>query len=599
MKKSFLLLVFCPLLAYAQQDTIALKSVDISDYFLNANQHQQVIELSDSTQKQHEALLSDIIQFRTPIYLKQNGAAMVSSPSFRGTTASQTAVLWNGINVNAATNGQADFNQFFNNASQRIDVKLGGGSIAHGTGAIGGSVHLQNHFDFGQGWQNELSLQVGSFETYHAHYFTQYSNDRLAAQLGYNRFQTKNNYRTPNEAGRNLNGEYLLNQFNLGVAYKLNAHNQLKLISETNFGDRHFSLVSPNETPTKYETWNHRFLTEWSFAQRRFESNLRLAYLNETSDYFTRLTSQNPSSLNVETLLAKYWAAYRITPNMKLHFLTDFSHNRGNGDKIDDKKRDIWSVGLMMQHQLSPTFRYEIGARKEETSAFESPILYSIGLVNEWTTWWKMRLHHSKNYRIPTYNDLYWEASGNPNLKAENAYQFEMGNEWKFKQLELKWNLYYNTILDLIQWVPSGSSSLWVPINQAKVKTYGSELMLLARYNKLSFDALYAYTQTHNEKTDKALIYTPEHQVKASLQFHQKWWNVFAQLLYTGKVYTLTDESEQLNDNTVVNLGGSVELFKAFDLQVKINNIFDHYYQSLLNRWMPGINYQITILYKF
>ena len=35
---------------------------------------------------------------------------------------------------------------------------------------------------------------------------------------------------------------------------------------------------------------------------------------------------------------------------------------------------------------------------------------------------------------MPTFNDLYWEGSGNPDLKPESSYQAEIGNEFIYKE---------------------------------------------------------------------------------------------------------------------------------------------------------------------
>ena len=79
---------------------------------------------------------------------KENGLGMVSSPSFRGTTAQQTAVIWNGININSQLNGQTDFNTITTRDYTSITVRSGGGSSIYGSSAIGGSIHLNNELTF-------------------------------------------------------------------------------------------------------------------------------------------------------------------------------------------------------------------------------------------------------------------------------------------------------------------------------------------------------------------------------------------------------------------------------------------------------------------
>jgi len=109
---------------------------------------QTLTSLQDSLLLQNKPSLISALNFNTPIYFKENGLGMVASPSFRGTNASQTAVLWNGININSRFNGQTDFNTINTGSYDAINVRGGGGSVIYGTGAIGGTVHLTNEIDF-------------------------------------------------------------------------------------------------------------------------------------------------------------------------------------------------------------------------------------------------------------------------------------------------------------------------------------------------------------------------------------------------------------------------------------------------------------------
>ncbi|MBQ0740765.1 Plug domain-containing protein, partial [Aquimarina celericrescens] len=88
---------------------------------------------------------------------------MVSSPSFRGTTAQQTAVVWNGFNINSQFNGQTDFNTLLVDGFDELSVRPGGGSVIYGTGAIGGSIHLKNELKFNGETNVNLSARAGSF----------------------------------------------------------------------------------------------------------------------------------------------------------------------------------------------------------------------------------------------------------------------------------------------------------------------------------------------------------------------------------------------------------------------------------------------------
>ena len=132
-------ILFCQSVLAQTPAGILLQEVEISDKKLkNYSDSQNVQQLNDSIIRKSQPSLTNLLNFSTGIYFKENGLGMVSSPSFRGTTAQQTAVIWNGININSQLNGQTDFNTITTSDFNSISVRAGGGSSLYGTSAIGG-----------------------------------------------------------------------------------------------------------------------------------------------------------------------------------------------------------------------------------------------------------------------------------------------------------------------------------------------------------------------------------------------------------------------------------------------------------------------------
>src|SRR5690625_701661 len=112
----------------AQQDTVKLEeAIFTANQNLTEIQTQSLISISDSIIERIQPSLTQLLNFNSNIYFKESGAGMVSSPSFRGTTASQTVVLWNGININFKTTGQTDFNIINVRGFDHIEIKSRGG----------------------------------------------------------------------------------------------------------------------------------------------------------------------------------------------------------------------------------------------------------------------------------------------------------------------------------------------------------------------------------------------------------------------------------------------------------------------------------------
>ena len=99
---AFCFLLLCQFIS-AQNDSITkLKEVIVSDVNLKKYSSSQSVQvLNDSVINKNQPSLTSLLNYNTVIYFKENGLGMTSAPSFRGTTGAQTAVIWNGININS------------------------------------------------------------------------------------------------------------------------------------------------------------------------------------------------------------------------------------------------------------------------------------------------------------------------------------------------------------------------------------------------------------------------------------------------------------------------------------------------------------------
>ena len=285
-KLLLLFCVFCGQFVLAQDSIVnKLQEVIVSDIYLKKySSSQKLISLSDSIINYNKPSLTSLLNYNTTIYFKENGLGMVSSPSFRGTTAQQTAVIWNGININSQLNGQTDFNTISTKNFDNITVRAGGGSAIYGSSAIGGTIHLNNNLIFNNTILNELQLDYGSFNTLGIHFNSKISTNNIAAQIGFSRNSSDNNYDYvgvfdwEGNQRKNLNGEYNNNNWTANFAYKINSNNNLKFYSHTSSAFRNFSLIYESDTKTKYVDESSRNLLEFEGKYNKFSVNLKKCF---------------------------------------------------------------------------------------------------------------------------------------------------------------------------------------------------------------------------------------------------------------------------------------------------------------------------------
>ncbi|MDI9312446.1 MAG: TonB-dependent receptor [Limnohabitans sp.] len=607
----FVLFVICSQYTLAQ-DTIAKKldEVIVATKHLPMYLSQKTKKLTDTIIRKNEPVLGETLKNNSLIYFKEYGRGMLSTVSFRGTTASQTAVLWNGININSPLNGSVDFNTISTVGLQSIEVKPGGGSVLSGSGAIGGSVQLNNSVVFNGKNNHQLTFGVGDFDTYQANYSGIISTQKTSLSVGISHFQSKNDYRYKGLftwkgiQRKNENGQFQLSDMNIGFGYKILAKSMLKLFSQTSFNDRNISLVTESDPKTKYKINYYRNLLDYSYDSNKFIFNPSVAYLTEQYQYFpdNEVLEQFTSGQS-NTFIGKINAKVQLFTKTTVSSVSEYNSTRGFGQSFGDNARNIFSTAFLVNQKVFPNWILEAGIRKELTNVYESPLLFSVGSVSVFGLY-TLKVNASKNFRIPTFNDLYWNELGNPNLEPEISLQEEVTNQLHIKKLTLTATAYYNQIQKMIRWLPT-NGDIWKPINIDNVNVLGFEGGLsyeqkLLKNHIFKIGGEYAYTLSENQQTKRQLTYTPFHRLIGNLDYNYKFFTLFLQNSFTGKVYTTSDNSNEyiLKEYNLINIGFKIALFKTrITINAIINNLLDVKYSGI-DKPMPGRNFNTQITFK-
>ncbi len=614
MEKKQIFLFFIGLLSIGQifgqkDNVIVLDEVILNDAkLLHFSKGTKVSVVRDSVQQKSGATLTDLLRYNSNIYFKENGYGMVSSASFRGTNAQQTAVVWNGININSQLTGQTDFNTLIPGNYGDVVVRSGGGSVQYGSGAVGGTILLNDSFKFNDGWKNSLRTSYGSFNTSLLAFNTSLGKEKTSFQIGVNHIASDNDYKFLGTDRRNGNGAYDQLNLNANVGFILSDQQIVKVYHNTFIGDRDFSGTLTAPADENYRDLNHRSLVELgSFNEKRI-ARLKVGHLYERYRYFPNKERKEFSYGQANTFLANYDYKYQLN-RITLNGLIDLSTIRAKGTSIENANRDFVAGTFLLSHDLTDRFNYGVNLRKEVVSDFKSPFLFSLNSGYEVSKNYRLTINMSKNHRIPTFNDLYWTgagASGNLEVLPEASWQLELGQKLRLKNITLLLNAYSITTDNLIQWRPN-EQGIWMAMNVQDVSQYGLELGLDWKKkwgnNNVVWESEYSFTKSIDNSTDHQLLYVPEHMLRSNLAYQYKKVVAFCQLLYNGSVYTTTDNSDSLPSYTLGNLGldyhGPDISGIKFILGVKVNNIFNKSYQNVAYRPMPNRNFQIQLITKF
>ncbi|MGL5111967.1 MAG: TonB-dependent receptor plug domain-containing protein [Flavobacterium sp.] len=609
--------IFCFLASQAllaQNDSIIpLREVLVSDAKLRKfSSSQTILRLNAEALSQNSALLTNLLNYNSVLYFKEYGRGMLSTVAFRGTTASQTAVIWNGININSQMNGSTDFNTLSGSDYNSVEIKGGGGSVIYGSGAIGGTVHLNANLEFSEGFSNEVRYDYGSFTTQGVLFKSKFSNKKWSGQIGFSRNSSKNDYQYPGafdwkgQQRFNENGEYSVVALNANFGFKIANKQWLKYYGQSSDTDRNISLISPSESRTKYKNDFSRNLVEYQGFFDQWATSFKAAYLTEGYHYFPDNTSNDYSFGSTKTWITKADVSWQVASSLVVNTVLEHNSTKGEGSGFGYHERDITGLALLIKQEVGAKWQNEFGFRKEFTTNYKSPLLFSLGSALQWTKGYQLKMNASHNFRIPTYNDLYWEEGGNPNLNPESSYQMELANVFTYKNISLTQTAYYNKIKDLLRWIP-GNNGIWSPQNTDRVEAYGVELLLAWKQQVgksiWQINGTYAYTISKNEETQKQLFFVPYHKATAALGYSYKKWSANYQFLFNGFVFTQSDNdpSALIPSYSVANLGVDYELPLRDSVKIgaQVLNVWNEKYESLENRMMPGRNFNLYLIFKF
>ncbi len=122
--------------------TIFLHEVNInSNIIQNFSSGNKIQSLHPKTiQAYQNSNLLEILSDHSMANVKSYGISGISNISLRGSQTNQTAILWNGINLQDPLNGSINPSLFPLGIVDEIEIQYGGSGALYGSGAVGGVI---------------------------------------------------------------------------------------------------------------------------------------------------------------------------------------------------------------------------------------------------------------------------------------------------------------------------------------------------------------------------------------------------------------------------------------------------------------------------
>ncbi len=629
------LVVSCSVV-FSQNDSIGrlnAKEVNILSNQKRSQQSLTTTHISGETLTQYSPeSLSDLLQNATPIYIKTAGAGQEATASFRGTSSTHTAVIWNGLKINNPSSGDVDFSLLPVWMIDGVDVLHGGSSLAMGTGALGGSVILKSVPSWSEKFYVSAVGSIGSWGYEQGMLSLGGSSEKVHVQAKYVYERARNDYDfvntavPPFEVERLEGAGYQKQGATLDMNFKLGGNHFLDLSGWYHSMFRNIPPVISYQGLGRIEdqTFSQwRGVASWRWYSDRVRSSLSLGFMSDLSNYFQETLVNAGSIVYYNTrnlsrsLQGRYALEWDASETTLVRLFANVEHSTLENEDLKAStsfgaSKDYYGAGISLHQTLLPKLTGYVLARYENPGQF----IPSLGVEYRPVSSLAVRLNGSRNYHTPPLNDLYWNPGGNPDLNPEKGISTDLNIEYSHRSGA--WHYrgemtgYLSWVDDWIMWQPS-TYYYWMATNLKEVFSRGVEAAFSVGYQQGDFKANlslnYAYTRATNEESytpndptlGKQLIYTPMHKASAHVNVGYKNFYVALKQTFMGERFTTSTNNATrhalpyylISD---ITLGYS---WQSFDVFATVDNLFNEYYQSVLWRPMPPRGYRLSLRYSF
>ena len=672
MRRFFYILVIALCLAHvvqAQDDVrrnIAIKEVTVFGQRPMKDIGVQRTRIDSAVLKENVSLsMADVLAFNSSIFVKSYGRATLSTVAFRGTSPSHTQVTWNGMKINSPMLGMTDFSMIPSYFIDDASLLHGTSSVNETGGGLGGAVRLSTRPAQADGFGLQYVQGVGSFKTFDEFLRLTYGDDhwQLSTRAVYSSSPNDYKYRNRDKKENiyddemNIIGSYYPTERNRSGSYKdlhllqevyyntgrgdrfglnawyINSYRELQMLT-TDYGEASdFDNRQREHTFRGVLSWDH-LRSDWKLAAKAGYIHTWMAYDYERDPGNGIMQTMTRSRSRINTIYAQADGEYYLDKWLFTASVTAHQHMVESRDKniilqqgnkavvgYDTNRMELSSS---LSAKWRPSDRVGVSAvlREElfgDTFSPLIPALFVDGVISERGNI-MAKASVSRNYRFPTLNDLYFLPGGNPDLKPERGWTYDVGLSFAVGRegvysLSGSASWFDSYVSDWILWLPT-TKGFFSPRNVKDVHAYGVELqssldVALSPSVQLSLDGTYSWTPSRNEgepmspadkSVGKQLPYVPEHTATVTGRLTWRTWSLLYKWNYYSERYTMSSNDLSLSGRLPTYYMNNITLEKGFslpwaDLSLKcaINNLFDEEYLSVLSRPMPGINYEFFL----
>lgn len=229
--------------------------------------------------------------------------------------------------------------------------------------------------------------------------------------------------------------------------------------------------------------------------------------------------------------------------------------------------------------------------------------------------------YYRNSFRMPNFNELYYNNIGNTDLKPEDANQFALTSSWTIVDRSriyfgVQAGAYYHQVKNMILTIPTKNLFVWSIQNIGKNEVTGADIIgsfswSFTRKWSTQLTANYTYQQSldisdkNSPSYKHQVAYSPLHVLNADVTLNYGQTGIRVSSFYSSYRYALNQNipSNRVNGFAIFDLSAFTKFqlddHNSIRLQLTVKNITDESYAYVKSYVMPGRHYLFTFIYAF
>jgi vitamin B12 transporter len=551
-----------------------------------------------------------------------------SSVFVRGAEKSQTQVFVDGIPVNSPTAGDFDFSnlELFN--IQTIEVLRGPQSTLWGSSAMGGVVSITTQKGEGPP-RGDIFAEYGSFNTHREGFRASGGNKAADFSIAASNTMSDGINIAEGSKRENLAGVTLRDGSPARFLDEEDAYETQTVSGRAGFNfledgrvdftvrsleaeqelDQGWNLSVDDPTFVKAQSSQMFSVAASKTLLERWKPSFRVGLLLDDVENETEHGNDLCSRIQTQTLNLEVQNDVTITEFDVLTFGAAYNSEAGEvSGSYGEKSTSAYGLFLQDQLTLFDALHLAAGVRYDDHSTAGDKTTYRFTaayLLEQSGT----RPHASvgTGFRAPTLNSLFytdpWGSRGNPHLKPEESFGFDLGVQQRMFADRLVADVTYfrNDFDNLIDW-REVAPWVWEPRNVGKAVTQGVEHALKAKVlNNLTARATYTYLDTEDKEANRPLSRRPEHTVSVGATYAPaaKWTIDLNAVVVRDRIDLIGTTATDMDNFYKVDLTTAYRILDSLEAHLRFENLTDYDYEEIIGYQSPGIGVFGGLTLKF